>query len=219
MNSDPTPKRQPEHRFTVAISILAALALFLFIPQRVQPLPFWLVPSVGVLLLIPLFVLNPRKLVRERMWARVMSISLGLLLVVVNQVSIVLTFRELLSGAAFGSDVLLEAGEVWLTNIIAFALIYWDLDLGGPYQRRLYDARDTRQADLRFPQHDGAPGNKYWEPGFFDYLYSSLSNQMAFSATDAMPMTRRMKGLMAYQAIVGFVLLALVISRAVNILH
>jgi uncharacterized membrane protein len=219
MSSDATPKRQPEHRFTVAIAIVAALVLFLLIPQRVQPLPFWLVPSVGVLVLIPLVILNPRKLTQERMWARIMSISLGLLLVVVNQVSIVLTFRELLSGKADGADVLLTAGEVWLTNIIAFALIYWELDLGGPYQRRLYDARDKKQADLRFPQHDGAPGNKYWEPGFFDYLYSSLSNQMAFSATDAMPMTRRMKALMAYQAIVGFVLLALVISRAVNILN
>jgi len=107
---------------------------------------------------------------------------------------------------------------VWLTNVIAFALIFWELDLGGPYQRRLYNARDKRQADLRFPQHDGAPGNKYWEPGYFDYFYSSLSNQMAFSASDAMPMTRRMKTLMGYQAVTGFILLALVISRAVNIL-
>jgi uncharacterized membrane protein len=215
---DAAPERQPEHRFAVGISILAVLVLYLLIPQRVQPLPFWLVPAVGVLILVPLVILNPRKLVRERMWARVMSIGLGLFLTVVNQFSIILTVRELLSGNAHGPDVLLTAGEVWLTNILAFALIYWELDLGGPYQRRLYNARDVRPADLRFPQHDGAPGNKLWEPGYFDYFYSSLSNQMAFSATDAMPMTRRMKSLMGYQAVTGFILLALVISRAVNIL-
>jgi uncharacterized membrane protein len=225
MNSDPLPQgepgplRQPEHRFAAAFSILAALALYLFIPQRVQPLPFWLVPSVGLLLLVPLVILNPMRLVNERMWARIMSISLGLFLTLVNQVTIVLTFHELITGTTQGVDVLLTAGEVWLTNIIAFALIYWEVDLGGPYQRRLYNARDKRPADLRFPQHDGAPGNKLWEPSFFDYFYSSLSNQMAFSATDAMPMTRRMKTLMGYQAVTGFILLALVISRAVNILR
>ena len=73
--------------------------------------------------------------------------------------------------------------------------------------------------DFRFPQHDGAPGNKNWEPAFFDYAYFSLSNMMAFSPTDVMPMTTRAKALMGYQAMTGFALLALVISRAVNILH
>ncbi|MEJ1230055.1 MAG: hypothetical protein WDM88_04560 [Galbitalea sp.] len=73
--------------------------------------------------------------------------------------------------------------------------------------------------DFRFPQHDGAPGNANWEPGFFDYAYFSLTNMMAFSPTDVMPMTTRAKALMAYQALTGFVLLALVISRAINILH
>jgi uncharacterized membrane protein len=213
------PVRKPEHRFAVGVSIVVALVAFLFIPQRVQPLPFWIIPIVGFLMLIPLVLLNPRRLEKERMWARVMSVSLGLILTIVNQVTIVLTIHELITGKASAPDVLLTAGEVWGTNIIAFALVYWELDLGGPYQRRLYNSRDVRQADLRFPQHDGAPGNKYWEPSFFDYLYSSLSNQMAFSATDAMPMTRRMKALMGYQALAGFILLALVISRAVNILQ
>ncbi len=218
MSSDETPKRQPEHRFAVGIGIVVLLVGFLFIPQRVQPLPFWLVPAIGGLTLIPLVILNPMMLRKERMWARAMSVGLGLVLTLLNQVTIVLTIRDLVSGQIPGPDVLLTAGEVWGTNVIAFALVFWELDLGGPYQRRLYNARDSKQADLRFPQHDGAPGNKFWEPGYFDYLYTSLSNQMAFSATDAMPMTRRMKAIMGYQALTGFILLALVISRAVNIL-
>ncbi len=103
--------------------------------------------------------------------------------------------------------------------MIAFAFVYWELDLGGPFARRLHNSRQTQQMDFRFPQHDGAPGNKNWEPGFFDYVYFSLSNMMAFSPTDVMPMTTRAKALMGYQAMTGFALLALVISRAVNILH
>jgi uncharacterized membrane protein len=71
-------------------------------------------------------------------------------------------------------------------------------------------------ADFRFPQEDDGPVP--WRPGFFDYLYFSLSNMIAFSPTDVMPFTLRAKGLMALQAITGFALLALVIARAVNIL-
>jgi hypothetical protein len=40
---------------------------------------------------------------------------------------------------------------------------------------------------------------------------------MAFSPTDAMPLTSRAKALMGIQALTGYVLLALVIARAVNI--
>ena len=211
--------RQPEHRWAVAVSVLFALALYFFIPQRVQPLPFWLVPSVGVLLLIPLVILNPQRLVKERVWSRWVSIALGLLLVVVNQITIVLTIRELIAGNTTGPAVLLTAAMVWVTNVIAFSLVYWELDLGGPFARRIHGAREQAEMDFRFPQHDGAPGNVNWEPAFFDYAYFSLTNMMAFSPTDVMPMTTRAKALMGYQALTGFVLLTLVISRAINILH
>jgi uncharacterized membrane protein len=219
MSSDETPKRQPEHRWAVGITIAIAFVAYLFIPQSVQPLPSWIVPTVGLLLFIPLVILNPMRLRNERPWARWLSFALALILTLVNQVTIVLTIGELVSGRATGPTVLLTAAEVWATNVIAFGLVYWELDLGGPYQRRVYNARDSKIADFRYPQHDGAPGNTYWEPGFFDYLYFSLTNQMAFSPTDVMPMTQRAKALMGYQALAGFVLLALVISRAVNILH
>jgi uncharacterized membrane protein len=219
MSSDPTPARQPEHRFGVGIAIVIALAAYLFIPQRVQLLPVWIVPTVGILLLIPLVVLNPRRLVKERTWSRWISIALAIILTLVNQFTIVAAIRDLLSGSINGPDVLMTAAQVWALNVIAFSLVYWELDLGGPFQRRLAGSRDKRPMDFRFPQHDGAPGNKNWEPAFFDYFYFSLSNQMAFSATDVMPMSKRAKALMGYQALTGFVLLALVISRAVNILN
>ncbi len=215
----PAKKPQPEHRWAVGISIVIALALYFFIPQRVQPLPFWLVPSVGVLLLVPLVILNPRRLVNERTWSRWISIALAIILVVVNQITIVLTVRELIAGKTTGPAVLLTAAMVWVTNVIAFSLVYWELDLGGPFARRLRGAREQARMDFRFPQHDGAPGNENWEPAFFDYAYFSLSNMMAFSPTDVMPMTSRAKALMGYQALTGFILLALVISRAINILH
>jgi uncharacterized membrane protein len=213
------PKPQPEHRWTVFVSIALALSLYFFIPQQVQPIPRWILPTIGALMLIPQVILNPTRLVRERAWSRWMSVTLSALMVLVNQVTIVLVIRELVVGDSTGPAVLLTAAMVWVTNVIAFAFVYWELDLGGPFARRLRGSRQTQQMDFRFPQHDGAPGNKEWEPAFFDYAYFSLSNMMAFSPTDVMPMTTRAKALMGYQALTGFVLLALVISRAINILH
>ena len=209
---------QPEHRWAVLIGTATALTLYFFIPQDVQPIPRWIVPSIGVLFLIPQVILNPTRLANERPWSRWLSIILSALMVVVNQITIVLVLRELIMGVGHGPTTLLTAGLVWVTNVIAFGFVYWELDLGGPFARRLHNSRATEQMDFRFPQHDGAPGNKNWEPGFFDYAYFSLSNMMAFSPTDVMPMTTRAKALMGYQAMTGFALLALIVSRAVNIL-
>jgi len=225
MSAEASPKDQTEskpgaeRRWPAFIGITAALILYFFIPQHVQPIPRWIVPAIGALMLIPQVILNPMRLARERAWSRWMSVSLSGLIVIVNQVTVVFVLRELIVGDATGPSVLLTAALVWITNVIAFGFVYWELDLGGPFARRLHNSRQTQQMDFRFPQHDGAPGNKNWEPGFFDYCYFSLSNMMAFSPTDVMPMTTRAKALMGYQAVTGFALLALVISRAVNILH
>lgn len=211
-------QRKPESRWPAFTGITITLLLYFVIPQSVQLLPRWIVPVIGLLQFIPLFVLNPMRFTRETAWSRWLSIGLGILLVVVNQLAIILTIRQLIEGKATGPDVLLTALLVWVSNVMAFSVVYWELDLGGPIARRIEGARDKRQMDFRFPQHDGAPGNKYWEPGFVDYAYFSLSTMMAFSPTDVMPMTTRAKALMGYQALTGFILLALVISRAVNIL-
>jgi uncharacterized membrane protein len=217
--SKESPSQQPEHRWAVGIAILIVLGLYFVIPQRVQPLPNWIVPIIGGLMLIPQVILNPTRFQKERSWSRWLSVILAAVLVLVNQVTIVLVIRELIAGNANGPTTLLSAALVWISNVIAFAFVYWELDLGGPYARRLHGARQSGLMDFRFPQHDGAPGNKDWEPSFFDYAYFSLSNMMAFSPTDVLPLTSRAKALMGYQAVTGFVLLALVISRAINILH
>jgi uncharacterized membrane protein len=142
-----------------------------------------------------------------------MSIGLAFGLAIVNQVEVVTIVRELLQGSSNASLALLTALQVWVTNVIAFGLIYWELDRSGPFARRM--GSETAPPDFRFPQEDSGPTS--WQSGFFDYLYFSLSNQMAFSPTDAMPLTSRAKALMGIQAFTGYVLLALVIARAVNI--
>lgn len=210
----PVPEK-PEHRWPAIVAVVAAVAIYAFLPSSFIPVPRWILPVVATLMAIPLIVLNPHHFTRETQWSRWMSIALTVALVVFNQVEVVGIVRELLSGSAHGTTVLINAVQVWATDIIAFGLAYWELDGRGPVSRRL--PGDPEARDFRFPQED--TGNPTpWRPIFFDYLYFSLSNMMAFSPTDVMPLTTRAKALMGVQAITGFALLALVIARAVNIL-
>jgi len=212
-----TPERS-EHRWPVLVITLAALALQLLLPSNLTVLPQWVVPTIGVVVLTPLVLINPRRLNNETKWSRWLGIAFALALTAVNQVYIVRIVIELVTNKADGPSILLTAFLVWVTNVVAFALVYWQLDLGGPVTRRIEGDDDDSLQDFRFPQQDNPVGQDGWYAEFSDYAYFSLTNMMAFSPTDVMPLSRRAKGLMAYQSLTGFVLLALVIARSVNIL-
>ena len=116
-----------------------------------------------------------------------------------------------------GRQLLLSGGVVWLTIVIAFGLAYWELDSGGPVARALAAARS--KPDFQFPQ-DENPGlaREGWAPRLWDYFYVSLTNAMAFSPTDAMPLTRPAKTIMAAESTLSAITVLLVAARAVNIL-
>ncbi|MEO8261955.1 MAG: DUF1345 domain-containing protein [Pseudolysinimonas sp.] len=214
MTGTRAPERRPEHRWPALVAIVVAVVIYVLLPAHAALLPRWIVPIVLVGMLIPLLVLNPHHLRRETSWSRGLSIGLAVVLAAANQVEVVSIIAQLVNGSTEAPTVLLSALQVWLTDVVAFALIYWELDRGGPFARRMSDR--NLAPDFRFPQEDSGPTE--WQAGFVDYLYFSLSNMMAFSPTDVMPLTPRAKAFMGAQAFTGFVLLALVISRAVNIL-
>ena len=181
-----------------------------------------------VVLLVPLIVLNPHHLTRETRWSRWLSIGLALLLALANQVDVVWIIHGLISGSTGGITVLWGALQVWVASVVTFALIYWELDRGGPVARGTLERVELPSADFKFPQDEDESSvtevseqssqKSDWRPGFVDYLYLSSTNMMAFSPTDVMPLSTRAKLFMLLQSITGFVLLALVIARSVNIL-
>jgi uncharacterized membrane protein len=118
------------------------------------------------------------------------------------------------SAASLSSGELLSHGAVvWLTNIITFGLLFWLLDEGGP---RVRADRERRDVDFQFPQDTVPRGG--WSPRLSDYLYVSLTNAIAVSPTDTMPLTRRAKGLMAVESLISYAVVLLVVARAVNAL-
>ncbi len=114
------------------------------------------------------------------------------------------------------TGLLTSGAAIYLTNIIAFGLWFWEIDRGGPFAR----ARATSpHPDFLFPQMSSPDvAHPDWEPRFVDYLYVSFTNAVAFSPTDTMPLTRRAKALMALQSLVALSTIGLVIARAVNVL-
>ncbi len=217
-----------EHRVPPVIAVLVALTLYLLLPNSIIPL--WLrltVVAVGIGLLIPVIVLNPHRLRRQPKWSRYLSVGQSLALMVVNQYAMVHLVIQLVTAEnTDGPSLLLAAVQVWVTNVIAFALVYWEMDRGGPVARRHDKRSELPFADFRFPQdedHDSivevaarSSEKLDWMPSFIDYLYFSGTNSMAFSPTDTMPLSPRSKVLMLTEAFGGFVLLALVIANAVG---
>ena len=119
-------------------------------------------------------------------------------------------------GISNATTLLIAGGSIYLTNVVVFALWYWDLDRGGPGARA--EARNPHP-DFLFPQmSDPRYAPKDWHPRFYDYMYISITNASAFSPTDAMPLSRWAKHLMLIQSVISLVTVGLVIARAVNIL-
>jgi uncharacterized membrane protein len=210
----------PEHRLPVTLSVVAAIVLQILLPPRLtEPLPPDLLPAVEGALLIALIIVNPARFERSEVFVRFSSVALIAVMSFANSVSAVLLIRAILQSKAGGSATTLlgDAASIWATNVIAFALWYWELDRGGPAER----ARGTKQLpDLMFPQMAN-PGlaPPEWEPYFVDYLYLAFTNATAFSPTDVMPLARWAKLTMLVQGAVSLALGALVIARAVNILR
>ena len=115
-----------------------------------------------------------------------------------------------------GGQLLMSGAVLWLTNVIVFGLLYWSLDAGGP---RVRAKRGRRRPDFWFPQDDNDRlAHTGWHPRLEDYAYVALTNGIAFSPTDAMPLTRRAKTLMGLDALISVGAVLLVAARAVNVL-
>jgi hypothetical protein len=210
-----------ELRWPVSVSIIAAIVLQLLLPDQLsmRPIPILLLPVLEGGLVLGLAIANPVRIERRGVFVRWVSIVLILVITAANAASAVLLIREILTispATSHAGPLLASGAAIWATNVIAFALWYWEFDRGGPVHR----AHGTFQyLDFLFPQmtvDDLTPPD--WEPIFVDYLYLSFTNATAFSPTDVMPLARWAKLTMLVQSAVSLSLGALVIARAVNIL-
>jgi uncharacterized membrane protein len=208
-----------EPRWQVSLGVAAALSMQVSLPNDVVLRPRWLLPTVAGVLLIALVVANPRRINRRSPALRAGSMVLIAMISLANVWSAGRLVLHLLHGTETGdaTRLLLTGGALWLTNVLVFALWYWELDRGGPVSR----AQATRRhPDFLFAQMASpelAPDD--WEPAFVDYLYLSFTNAAAFSPTDVLPLSRWAKLTMLLQSAVSLLTVVLVVARAVNTLR
>ena len=213
-------RTQGELRWPVALATAAGIALQVAVPDKlVLVSPSWVFPAAQGALLIVLIMANPQRIDRESTILRSLSLVLAAMLSLANGYSVAALAVGITRGTMgrTAGQLLITGGVIWLTNVIAFALWYWEFDRGGPVARAL-NLKD-KFPDLQFPQMvspEMAPPD--WEPAFFDYFYLAFTNATAFSPTDVMPLSRWAKAAMTVQTIISIVTVALVVSRAVNIL-
>jgi hypothetical protein len=206
------------------LCVLAAIALQVRLPEKLTVGPSWLLPSLEGALLIGMALTTPRGRVDEdHPVRRRVAIGLIALVNVANATSLYLLAHELLHKHVQNGHALILAGiAIWLTNVLIFALWYWQLDRGGPANRARHPDPTSPEGrpDFVFTQMDGGlpytpPG---WMPSFMDYLALAVTTATAFSPTDAMPITQQAKALLSAQGLISLVTLGLIISRAVGIL-
>ena len=184
---------------------------------NILDLPWWVwaVLAAPAILLIIVLLAAPFVELSPGQVRNVAFVLLGLL--VASDAFAVAALLVALAGSSAASlsaaDLFAHGTVVWLTNIITFGLLFWELDEGGPRARA---ERGRPEPDFQFPQD--ATRRAGWSPRLSDYLYVALTNAIAVSPTDTMPLTRRAKGLMAVESLISYAVVILVIARAVNVL-
>jgi uncharacterized membrane protein len=214
-------RTEGELRWPVAVTTALGIGLQVSVPDKLVLIsPSWIFPGAQGALLMVLVMVNPQRINRQSQIMRSLSLVLAAMLSLANGWSVVSLAVGITQGTMGHQpgQLLITGAVIWLTNVIAFALWYWEFDRGGPVARALN--LKNRYPDFQYPQMVSPPEmvSPDWEPAFLDYLYLAFTNAAAFSPTDTMPMSRWAKVAMTVQSVISIVTVALVVSRAVNIL-
>jgi hypothetical protein len=207
-----------EPRVAMAAAVLVAIVLHLTLPSALRLGQPWLYPSIAIGLLLVLVIGDPGRIDKRDRWLRVVTSALIAAITIDNAFSAVHLVQLIVTNAKLGgADRLLGSGAaIWLVNVIAFGLWYWDLDQGGAAERA---TGTVRLPAFVFPEMNNPewvkPG---WYPSLIDYLHMSFAVSTAFSPTDVSAIKHWSKMLMTFQAAVSLLLAVLVIARAINIL-
>ena len=218
--NEPAKPIDVEPRWPVAVAIIVALLLLVVLPGRLRLLPVWFLYVAGAAVLAPMAAVAVSA-VKTR-WLR-LERAVTLLFVAIAAAGTLAALASLIVAIVHGSSemhglaLLTSSVAVWVTNVLMFSLLYWQIDRGGP------DARPgdgSPRPDWLFPQ-EGAPSADLppeWRPTFVDYLFLAFSTATAFSPTDVLPLTPRAKMMMMLESSISLVTIVVVGARAINVL-
>jgi predicted permease len=232
VNPHKHPTAKPIDFWLARGAVLVVAALQIGIVNDLTVGPRWLAPCLELALLVPLSVATAwtqkraRKASTDEQWnlvgrdrrmVRHLAIGLTAVTTLMNFGALARLIAAILVGnAGSGQTLLLDAINIWVTNVVIFALWFWALDRGGPAGGLVSE----RKNDFLFTQQSTVDRQQSadWSPGFVDYLFLAFTNATAFSPADTFPLTVRAKLLMMAESVISLATIALVASRAVGIL-
>jgi len=210
---------KPEPRWQALLAFLAVGGIYLALPRALIVGPPWLLPSLILILLVPTVVSHRTG---KRSLNRWLGIAISSLITVALIASVILLVRALPSHKEGPLQLLLSGAELWMTNVIVFALWYWRLDGGGPTIRQ--ERKEFGSNSFLFPQMQlekserGRFECERWRPRFVDYLFVAFTQSSTFGPTDAPLLGRWAKVLAMIQVFISLSIVILLISRAVGVL-
>ena len=219
MTVSPDRIDKPEPRWQAVLALIAVGCIYAALPPWFIVGPVWLLPAIIAVLLVP-------TITTHRMGHHSLNHALGIIINAIITLALIgsvgLLVRTLPGQKQAPLPLLLSGAELWLANVLVFALWYWRLDGGGP------NARDRRpefgSRSFVFPQMQiekierGRFGAEGWRPGFVDYLFIAFTQSSTFGPTDAPLLAHWAKGLAICQIFISLSVVVLLISRAVGIL-
>ncbi len=211
-------KKEVRH-WPALLALLVIAGVYLALPDQLVVGPRWLLFPVIAALAIPAYFFRKRGNHRLNHY---LLLTLCILVTLAEAASIILLLLSLPDKTIPGNSLLWSAGLLWGTNIVLFAVWYWQVEAGGPYGRS-HEATNEyhRQAELLFPQltlMELRPELAEWRPHFLDYFFVAFNTSTAFSPTDTPILTTRLKVLSMAQSVLSLVTVATLAGRAINIL-
>jgi hypothetical protein len=207
------PGRSGLPRWPAAVALLAVGALYAVISDGLTLGPRAFLLGLVAVLLVPLMSAHLRGSHRLARWLGLGVVGLVTVAVVASAFLLV---SSSLNGGTSAPALLRDAALLWIINVATFAVWYWEIDGGGPAQRR---REGHVSEDFLFPQMNlGDKSARDWSPGFVDYLFLAFNTSTAFSPTDTAVLSWRAKVLMMVQALLSLLILAVLVSRAINAL-
>ncbi len=200
-------------RWPAAVALLAVGAVYAAVSTELTLGPRLLLPGLVVLLVVALMSAH---LGGRHLLARRFALTLVALVTVAVAASALLLILMSLGGGTSAPALLGDATLIWATNVVTFAVWYWEIDGGGPASRR----RDRHASeDFLFPQIARGGGEaRDWSPGFVDYLFLAFNTSTAFGPTDTAILSRRAKVLTMAQSLISLAVVVVLIGRAVGTL-
>lgn len=220
--TDPVgPAMRAERRWPMALAVMVVGVLFELLPADFRMIEGFSLayPLFLAAFLVVLIVGDPGRIDRQRRWLRITTGLMIATITVATAFEAVRLVIGILTQASFDSagQLLAIGGIIWVSNVVAYALWFWDLDGGGAAARA--NRRQSRPYAFVFPEHGmGDLVPQGWYPRFVDYLTLSFNTALAFSPTDVSPIRPWAKLMMISESLTSLALGALVIAYAVNVL-